>query len=253
MNIYYPVNEQNPIIVITWGGTNPKLPSIVLNSHMDVPAVNPKLWSHPPFAGEMDNIGRIYGRGAQDRKSTGIQYFAAVRALKSRGIKRFKRNVHIVFVPSEELNPGLGWSEFIQSNVSKAMNIGFVLDVGMASSSNDTFDVFYAERHKWHIEFKCNGESGLASMLLRNTPAEKVQFLINQFMALRLSELKRLESNSSISLGDISTINLTLLKGGAQVDIIPSDMTLTFDIRLPIDADLVAFERMVSKFKLIAL
>lgn len=34
--VYRPVNDKNPIAVITWTGSQPNLPSIVLNSHMDV-------------------------------------------------------------------------------------------------------------------------------------------------------------------------------------------------------------------------
>ena len=36
VSIYYPVNEQKPVVVMTWKGSKPKLSSIMLNSHMDV-------------------------------------------------------------------------------------------------------------------------------------------------------------------------------------------------------------------------
>lgn len=35
-NIYYPVHRSKPVVVLTWLGSNPATPSIVLNSHMDV-------------------------------------------------------------------------------------------------------------------------------------------------------------------------------------------------------------------------
>lgn len=36
-NAYYPVNnKKKPVIVISWIGEDPSLPSIMLNSHMDV-------------------------------------------------------------------------------------------------------------------------------------------------------------------------------------------------------------------------
>lgn len=34
--IHHPVDDKNPVVVISWEGLNPELPSIVLNSHMDV-------------------------------------------------------------------------------------------------------------------------------------------------------------------------------------------------------------------------
>lgn len=41
--VYYPVNDQNPVVVMTWEGEMPELPSIMLNSHMDVVPVYPGL------------------------------------------------------------------------------------------------------------------------------------------------------------------------------------------------------------------
>jgi acetylornithine deacetylase len=43
--------------------------SLVLNTHLDVvPEGDPSTWSHPPFAGIIED-GRVYGRGAMDDKA----------------------------------------------------------------------------------------------------------------------------------------------------------------------------------------
>uniref|UniRef100_A0A1B0C740 Peptidase M20 dimerisation domain-containing protein n=1 Tax=Glossina palpalis gambiensis TaxID=67801 RepID=A0A1B0C740_9MUSC len=96
--VYYPVNKENPVVVISWYGTDQAAKSILLNSHMDVVPVYPENWTHPPFAAEMDNQGRIYARGSQDMKSVGMQYLAALRALRKQGL-HFKRTIHVTFVP----------------------------------------------------------------------------------------------------------------------------------------------------------
>lgn len=83
--------------MITWQGTQPDLPSVILNSHMDVVPVFENKWSHPPFGADMDSEGRIFARGSQDMKCVGMQYLAAIRALKKRGAT-MKRTVHITFV-----------------------------------------------------------------------------------------------------------------------------------------------------------
>lgn len=88
----------NPVVVITWTGLVPDLPSILLNSHMDVVPVYPEEWSHPPFAAEIDEKGRIYARGTQDMKCVGMQYLAAIRALKKAN-RIFRRTIHVSFVP----------------------------------------------------------------------------------------------------------------------------------------------------------
>lgn len=98
MRVYYPVNERNPVVILTWCGTDPGKKSILLNSHMDVVPVFEDNWTHPPFGAEIDGEGKIFARGSQDMKCVGMQYVAAVRALKKSGA-RFKRTIHISFVP----------------------------------------------------------------------------------------------------------------------------------------------------------
>lgn len=96
--IHHPVDERKPVAVLTWLGTNPNEPSIVLNSHMDVVPVYENQWTHPPFAAEIDSDGKIFARGTQDMKSVGMQYLAAIRALKRNDI-HLKRTIHVIFVP----------------------------------------------------------------------------------------------------------------------------------------------------------
>jgi len=83
---------------MTWTGQEPELPSILLNSHMDVVPVFPESWTRPPFSAEMDAHGNIYARGAQDMKCCGSWYLAAIRALKRCGVK-LKRTIHLSYVP----------------------------------------------------------------------------------------------------------------------------------------------------------
>jgi len=97
LKVFYPANDKNPVVILTWKGLQPELPSILLNSHMDVVPVFPENWTHPPFGADIDEEGRIFARGTQDMKSVGMQHLAAIRALKKRGAK-FKRTIHISFV-----------------------------------------------------------------------------------------------------------------------------------------------------------
>ena len=65
IQVLYPGSPLKPVVVITWQGKYPDLPSILLNSHMDVVPVFPENWTHPPFGAEMDSEGRIFARGSQ--------------------------------------------------------------------------------------------------------------------------------------------------------------------------------------------
>lgn len=95
--VFYPV-EKKPVVVLTWLGQQPDAPSIILNSHMDVVPVFEELWTHPPFAAHIDDAGRIIARGAQDMKCVGMQYLAAIKALKRDGV-HLKRTIHVTYVP----------------------------------------------------------------------------------------------------------------------------------------------------------
>lgn len=99
IEIHAPYDATKPIAVITWQGTDPTLPSILLNSHMDVVPVVEKSWVHPPFGADIDD-GKIYARGTQDMKSVGMQYLSAIKALKESGVQ-LKRTIHVTFVPGK--------------------------------------------------------------------------------------------------------------------------------------------------------
>lgn len=101
MAVYHPSGDlTKPIAVLSWLGAEPSIPSVLLNSHMDVVPVFAENWTYPPFGAEIDAVGRIFARGSQDMKCVGVQYLAAIRALKDAGIK-LKRTLHIVFVPGK--------------------------------------------------------------------------------------------------------------------------------------------------------
>ncbi|XP_058978519.1 aminoacylase-1-like [Musca domestica] len=140
LRVFYPVNKDNPIVVSSLSGTDPNLPAILLNSHMDVVPVFPESWKHAPFGAEMDEEGRIFARGAQDMKCVGMQYLGALRKLKERGVK-FMRTIHVSFVADEEMGGGLGMREFVNTSEFKSLNIGFSLDEGLASPSEDSLSI----------------------------------------------------------------------------------------------------------------
>lgn len=66
-------------------------------------------------------------------------------------------------------------------------------------------------------------------------------------MELRDVEERKLESNSNLGIGDVTTVNLTMLNGGVQNNVIPGELTIVFDIRLAVDVDHNEFDGMVKK------
>ncbi|XP_064012672.1 aminoacylase-1 isoform X2 [Pogoniulus pusillus] len=185
------------VLILSWQGTNPRLRSILLNSHTDVVPVFEEYWTYPPFEAVKDSQGNIYARGTQDMKCVSIQYLEAIRRLKAEG-KSFARTIHLTFVPG--------------------------------------------------IKVKCVGSPGHGSRFISNTAAEKMHKVITSFLAFRESEKERLKCDSSLTLGDVTSLNMTMLEGGVSFNVVPSEMAASFDIRIPPTVDLKAFEEQVASW-----
>lgn len=241
--IYEPVNDK-PIVVISWQGTNPSLPTLLLNSHMDVVPVFKEKWTHDPFGAEKDSNGNIYARGAQDMKCVGIQYLEAIRRLKDNGVK-LSRTIHMSFVPDEEIGGEDGMGAWSKTECFKSLNVGCALDEGMASP-DETYIVFYAERSIWQVHIHCPGTPGHGSLLLPETAGEKMRRVIDAFMDYRAKEKLKLDSNPQLTIGDVTTINLTRVKGGIQNNVVPPELVVGFDCRLPPSTNLDEFEQFID-------
>lgn len=61
------------------------------------------------------------------------------------------------------------------------------------------------------VKFTAKGTTGHSLILHENTAGEKIQTIINRMLEFRTQEKLRLESNSKLSLGDVTTVNLTML------------------------------------------
>lgn len=97
------------------------------------------------------------------------------------------------------------------------------------------------------IELTCNGQSGHGSAPLENTAGEKVRHILDRFMDYRSNELSKITGESNI--GNVTNINLTMINGGVQTNVVPADIKLVFDIRLAVGLDQDGFEAMVRKRK----
>ncbi|XP_016973426.1 aminoacylase-1-like [Drosophila rhopaloa] len=243
VEVIYPVNEQNPVVVLKWQGSQPELPSIILNSHTDVVPVFEEKWTHGPFSADLDAEGRIFARGSQDMKCVGTQYLGAVRALKASGYQP-KRTIYLTFVPDEEVGGHLGMRELVKSDYFKKLNVGFSFDEGI-SSEDDTYALYYAERTLWHLRFKFSGTAGHGSLLLPNTAGEKLNYVVGKLMEFRKSQVQKLADDSSLEIGDVTTVNLTQLRGGVQSNVVPPLLEAVFDIRIAVTVDIAAFEKQV--------
>lgn len=57
----------------------------------------------------------------------------------------------------------------------------------------------------------CSGQSGHGSLLFKNTPGEKIHYIIDKFMSLRKIESEKLENNPELTIGDVTTVSFIRL------------------------------------------
>ena len=118
-------------------------------------------------------------------KCVGIQHIEAVRRLKEQG-KKFKRTIHLVFVPEEEVRTahlnvwcelqkyrqvgGLeGMKLFVHTPEFKAMNVGFGLDEGIAGPK-EVMPLFYGERNVFWIKVNSNWQKAYLESIEGDLP-----------------------------------------------------------------------------------
>ena len=75
----------------------------------------------------------------------------------------------------------------------------------------------YAEQKYDAKTLTITGNPGHGSQFIKNTAAEKVQFIINKLLGFREEQKAIFESDPDIKLGDVTTVNLTYMSGGIQV------------------------------------
>jgi len=64
-------------------------------------------------------------------------------------------------------------------------------------------------------------------------------------MEFRSSQVKMLARDSSLFFGDVTTINMTIVNGGVQNNVVPAMLEVVFDMRIAIDVDLNGLEKQI--------
>ncbi|ENN74981.1 hypothetical protein YQE_08438, partial [Dendroctonus ponderosae] len=158
---------------------------------------------HPVLGGNKANASG-WGDGAPHRAcGFHARWGAALRLLTRDLIARL--------VLDEEIGGVDGMRQFVHTEDFKGLNVGFALDEGMASP-DDAFPVFYGERNIWHLVIHFPGTPGHGSLLLKDTAGEKVALFLNTLFEFRRSQVLKLAGDPTLTLGDVTTVNLTQLK-----------------------------------------
>ncbi|EMS66871.1 hypothetical protein TRIUR3_14805 [Triticum urartu] len=169
--------KSKPLLLLTWPGTDPSLPSILLNSHLDsVPA--------------------------EPAARRGLQAACCAPA----------RPVHVSLVPDEEIGGEDGHEKFVQSEEFRALNVGFMLDEGQASLT-DVYRVFYADRLVWKLIVKATGAPGHGSKLFDGAAVENLMDCIETVAGYRDAQFEKVKSGK-YGPGEVVSVNPVYMNAG---------------------------------------
>lgn len=251
--------------------------ALVLLHHMDVVSAGPG-WTMPPFSGEVRD-GRLWGRGALDDKSLGIAELAAFVDLKRRRVP-IERDVIYLAVADEE-NGGIeGAAWLLEHRPEMFAGAEAVLgEGGRAQTANGRllwWGIEVAQKRPLWLEVAANGRGGHASGLnpqsathqlveglsrvlqrparWRVTPASRqyahaIAPLHNEHwkrVLSRIDEFVKPDGPTEFLLPGMAnlfldTVQVTVLRGGERINVVPERASALIDVRLLPDTDAQAF------------
>ena len=175
-------NVLNGSLLFCWKGSGEKEP-IMLMSHHDVVEAGGE-WDHEAFSGDIDETGRVWGRGAVDTKASLCCIFGAVEELIADGYKP-PMDVYIASSCTEEVS-GDGGPAIAAFLKEKGVKLDLILDEGgmileapIGGANGIYAMVGVVEKGYGDVKFIAHGNGGHASAPGKNTPLVR----LGKFMA----------------------------------------------------------------------
>jgi succinyl-diaminopimelate desuccinylase len=192
--------------------------TIALNAHGDV--VPPgEGWRHDPYGGEIEN-GQMFGRATAVSKCDFSTFTFAVRALESLGLP-LKGAVELHFTYDEEFGGELG--------------PGWLLDKGLTKpdlmiAAGFSYQVVVAHNGCLQLEVTVHGEMSHAAIPDSGVDAlQGANHILNALYALNADYLKVTSQVEGITH---PYLNVGMIQGGTNTNVIPGKVVLKVDRRM---------------------
>ncbi|MCU0958164.1 MAG: M20/M25/M40 family metallo-hydrolase [Hydrogenophaga sp.] len=193
-------------------------PTIALNAHGDVVPPGDG-WTHDPYGGEIVN-GRIYGRATAVSKSDIASFTYAIRALEAAGVPlRGAVELHVTYDEEYGGEVGPGW----------------LLDQGLTKpdlmiAAGFSYQVVVAHNGCLQLEVTVHGDMAHAAIPDSGTDAlQGATHVLNALYALNADYLKVRSGVDGISH---PYLNVGLIQGGTNTNVIPGKVVLKLDRRM---------------------
>ena len=169
-------------LVLHLKAENPKGDPILLMSHHDVVEAQ-GAWDHAPFSGDIDETGRVWGRGTVDTKGSLMCELQALEELLEKGWKP-EKDVYITSSCTEEWS-GPCAPAIVDFLKARGVHLGMLLDEGGMILSEPVGGVKgrYAmvgvlEKGYGDVRFVAKGRGGHASAPKKNSPLPRLGALM---------------------------------------------------------------------------
>ena len=172
----------NGSLLFKWSGKGNSEP-ILFMSHHDVVEAN-GTWEHGAFSGDIDDSGRVWGRGAVDTKASLFCMLTAVEELIAEGYEP-ECDVYLASSCTEEWS-GEGAPETVKYLKEQGVHLAYLMDEGGMIIEEPVGGVkgIYGmvgvlEKGYGDVKFIAKGQGGHASAPKKNTPLVR----LGKFMA----------------------------------------------------------------------
>ena len=244
-------------------GTDPDLPALLVQAHLDVVPADAGEWSVPPFGG-IQRDGYLWGRGAVDMKDM-VAMVLAVLGDWSREGRRPRRDIVLAFVADEEDRGEFGaqWlvdhhaDFFAGCTTAISESGGYSYPVG----DHRVYPIGTAERGTSHLRLTATGRAGHGSRRNDDNAVVKLLAALARVTAIqhpvRLTPtvrafIERVGATLDVPV-DLSDVDATIarfgpaarlventvrnsatptvLQAGYKVNVIPGSATAELDVR----------------------
>ena len=193
-------------------------PTIALNAHGDV--VPPgEGWTHNPYGGEIAD-GALYGRASAVSKSDFASFTFALRALQALGVP-LRGAVELHFTYDEEFGGELGPGWLLSQGLTKP-------DLMIAAGFSH--QVVVAHNGCLQLEVTVQGE--MAHAAIPDTGTDALQGATHILNALYALNRDYLQVRSAVEGITHPYLNVGLISGGTNTNVIPGKVVLKLDRRM---------------------
>lgn len=196
-------------------------------------------WTYPPFGGEVHN-GRIYGRGACDTKGNVAAMIMAARAIKESGAA-FKGKIKLC-IPVDEEGLMIGIKDFISKGYADDVDAAIICEP-------EENNVCIKQKGAMRAVIRIFGKQSHGCMPLAGiNPIPKMAKLISYIMEFEAEEIGKFGKDPYLGYPSITpTVVLAPSEAEAQINVVPGELKITYDIRTVCEQDHSCIEERLNR------